>query len=180
MRGTLFTLMCCACALASAASATVYKWVDENGITHYSDQPHQNAAQVDVQKPAKVGSVAPALAQGIPSSSGAGSEPPAYTGCSITSPTPDEVFLNTFTVSATLSVQPGLRGGDRVVISLDGKPVAGLPESGTQFTLSQVDRGSHSLQATILDGNGKTVCQTASVTFHVRQPSVLNPNRPRG
>jgi len=169
--------MCCACAVASAASATVYKWVDENGITHYSDQPHQNAAQVDVQKP-KVGSVAPLAAPTSPSASGA-SEPPPYTGCSIASPMPDEVFLNTFSLTATLSVQPVLRGGDRVVISLDGKPVAGLPDSGTQFTLSQVDRGTHSLQATIVDGNGKTVCQTGSVTFHVRQPSLLSPNRPR-
>jgi uncharacterized protein DUF4124 len=179
MRGTLFTLMWCACAVAAGASATVYKWVDENGITHYSDQPHQNAAQVDVQKPAKIGSVAPG-ATGIPPSPGAGNESPAYAACSFASPTPDQVFLNTFTVTASLSVQPGLRGGDRVVVTLDGKPVAGLGDSGTQFTLSQVDRGSHSLQATILDGNGKTLCQTASVTFHVRQPSVLAPNRPKG
>ena len=41
MRTLTFTLMCLVGSLALAA--TVYRWVDENGVVHYSDQPHPNA-----------------------------------------------------------------------------------------------------------------------------------------
>jgi len=34
-----------------ALAATVYKWVDENGVTHYSDQPHPGAQKVTVAAP---------------------------------------------------------------------------------------------------------------------------------
>ena len=42
--------LACAMVLAGSATraATIYKWVDENGVVHYSDQPHQNAQKVDV------------------------------------------------------------------------------------------------------------------------------------
>jgi hypothetical protein len=162
-----------ACAVASAG--TVYKWVDENGITHYSDQPHQNAAKVDVQEQPLTGSVAPRAVpsgrQNAPSKDAA-----PYTSCGIASPTPEEVLFNTFTVNARLNVLPQQRANDQVVITLDGKPVPGLPTTGSHFTLTQLDRGTHSLQASITDETGKTVCQSSSVTFYVRQPSRAAPN----
>ena len=170
--------MCCACAVAFAAAPTVYKWVDENGITHYSDQPHQSAAKVDVQKQAPVGSVA-TQAPATANSTAEAASAPVYSSCRIVSPTPDEVFLNTFSVMTRLDIEPFLRGGDQVVISLDGKPVDGLPRGSNQFMLSQIDRGTHSVQAVIRDSDGKTVCSSDSVTFHVRQPSLLAPQRPK-
>lgn len=36
-----------------SAQAAVYKWVDQNGKTHYSDKPVQNAEQVKVGPAAK-------------------------------------------------------------------------------------------------------------------------------
>ena len=41
---------------ALSAQAAVYKWVDQNGKTHYSDKPVQNAEQVKVGPGAKAGS----------------------------------------------------------------------------------------------------------------------------
>ena len=32
-----------------AMAATVYKWVDAQGVTHYSDQPHPQAQEINVQ-----------------------------------------------------------------------------------------------------------------------------------
>ena len=49
MRTLLFTLMSLACTVALAA--TVYKWVDEDGVVHYSDQPHENAQKVELKAP---------------------------------------------------------------------------------------------------------------------------------
>ena len=36
--------------LLAGARGTVYKWVDENGVVHYSDQPHPNAQKMQVQE----------------------------------------------------------------------------------------------------------------------------------
>jgi len=49
MRVIMFTLMSVVSAVA--LSATVYKWVDESGVTHYSDQPHENAEKVTIAQP---------------------------------------------------------------------------------------------------------------------------------
>jgi hypothetical protein len=46
MRILPFTLMSLACSVVLAA--TVYKWTDEDGVVHYSDQPHPNAEKVPV------------------------------------------------------------------------------------------------------------------------------------
>ncbi|MCE9854304.1 DUF4124 domain-containing protein [Shewanella chilikensis] len=49
---------------ANAASATpIYTWVDENGVTHYSQEPppQRQATELDSQnlQPARIGTVAP-------------------------------------------------------------------------------------------------------------------------
>ena len=47
MRTLAFTLLLLVCSLAVAAT-TVYRWVDEDGVVHYSDQPHPNAEKLQV------------------------------------------------------------------------------------------------------------------------------------
>jgi hypothetical protein len=168
MRAMLFTLIWIACSVASATQ--VYKWVDEKGVTHYSDQPHENAAKVDVREPqtfsAQRGPPAPS------SQPTAAKESAAYESCSLTQPTPDQVYLATYSVTVTVNALPQLRPGDRVIVTLDGRPRADLASTGTSVTISPIDRGTHSVEVTIQDPSGRTVCQTASTTFHVRQPSV--------
>jgi len=164
---------------ASALAATVYKWVDEKGVTHYSDQPHQNAESVDVKSAQTYQSRGVTPTPGT--TAGAAQPVSSYRLCEIYRPENDEVFLNTDTVTAKLRLQPDLRGGDRVSVGLDGKRLTNQPAQATEFSL-QVDRGSHSLMIVVEDSTGKAVCTTSSVTFHVRQPSRQAPNaanRPR-
>ena len=164
---------------ASAFAATVYKWVDENGVIHYSDQPHPNAKEMDVKGAQTYESAgAPRVSSSAPTTS---TEPGAvYRLCEIARPENDEVFLNTDTVSTRVRLDPAqLRGGDRIAIGLDGKRVQ---TSGSSDATLKVERGTHSLVAVIEDSEGKAVCTSATVTFHVRQPSVQAPNpanRPR-
>ena len=176
MRGMLFTLIWVACSVASATQ--VYKWVDENGVTHYSDQPHENAAKVDVHEPQ---TYSPQRGLPVPptqqQSTTDEKEPGAYASCTLVQPTPDQVFLSVYSITVTVNAVPALRSGDRVVVTLDGRPRTDLA-GGTSITLP-IDRGTHSVEATIQDSSGKAVCQTASATFHVRQASVLGPLHPR-
>jgi hypothetical protein len=176
MRAPLFTILFVAGCSASLAG-TVYKWVDDNGVVHYSDQPHENAQKVELKAPQ---TYSPAK---LPATQTYRSEAPAkqaapYQTCVITEPTSDQMFMNTSTVTAGVNVQPPVRPGDTTVVTLDGQQVPGVPANGGQFTISPVDRGTHSIQVTIKDPTGASVCSSAAVTFHVHQASLLNPALP--
>jgi hypothetical protein len=171
MRILTFTLML----LASTATlaATIYKWVDEKGVTHYSDQPHESAQKVEVTSaqtytPAPVPPTAPTR----PAQAAA-----SYSLCEIFSPQNDEVFFNTQSVTTRVRLEPELQAGHRLAVAIDGKR-ASDSSSGTDFTLTPVYRGTHTVVAVVEDSRtGQTVCTTPSITFHVRQPSDVAPNR---
>lgn len=177
MRKVLFTLM----SVASTAdlAATVYKWTDENGVIHYSDQPHENSQKVEVEAPQTYS--APRASNRVGSSANrqtSSSGGPVYQRCAVAQPANDETFMNANSVSVSITVDPTVRAGDQVFVLMDGQKITGLPTTGTQFTISPVDRGTHTLQAIVQDPNGRTLCASGSVTFHVHQPSVLNPANP--
>jgi hypothetical protein len=178
MRGILFTLMSVACTVA--VSASVYKWVDENGVTHYSDQPHENAQKVELRAPQTYSAPPPSTRTTPPPPHSAATQRPAappYRSCTLSEPTNDQVYMNASSITASLRLEPVPRPGDRVVVTLDGQKVSGPSVSGGPFTIP-VDRGSHALQVAVQDSGGQVVCQS-SVTFHVHQPSLLAPNRPK-
>jgi len=175
MRAFLFTLIS-AGFLATASATTVYKWVDDNGVVHYSDQPHENAQKVELKAPQTYS--APKLNDEgqSPSSTRPAQQGPAYKSCQISQPTNDQMFMNTFTVTAGVNLQPPPRPGDQLVVTLDGQRIPGVPPEGGQFTISPVDRGTHSLQAIVQDARGQPVCHSQSVTFHVHQPAAVDPH----
>jgi hypothetical protein len=178
--------MCAALFAGTGAfAAEIYKWVDENGVTHYSDQPHPKAQKLEVQPAQTFQSTTPAPSATTPSASSAqaGDVGPVYSVCQLSRPENDEVFMNTWTVPATVRLSPAqLRNGDRVVLALDGQRLTNQPPRSTTFVLNNVERGTHTLTAWIEDARGQEICRSSGITFHVRQPSVLAPNpanRPR-
>jgi hypothetical protein len=177
MRTFLFTLMSVV-ACTVAVSATVYKWVDENGVVHFSDQPHENAEKLQLKAPQTYSAPKTPVAPVRPPGQSASKPAPAYQSCAISEPTNEQVFTNTSEVTAGVTVQPAVRPGDTAVVTLDGQRVPGVPPSGGQFSISPVDRGTHSIQMTVQDSTGATVCTSPAVTFHVIQPSLQSPARP--
>jgi len=175
MRRHLFTLMSLVCSLALAA--TVYKWVDENGIVHYSDQPHPNAQKIGVQPAQTYKADIPAAPAG-PTPPPAAAAPPPYQGCAIAQPTDDQTFTSVDSLSIVVHTDPELRPGDQIFLMLDGQPLNGGAATGSHFTLTPVDRGTHSLQAVVRDSDGAVRCQTPGVSYNVQQPSLLNPANP--
>ena len=73
---------------------------------------------------------------------------------------------------------PALRPGDQIFLLLDGQPLNGGVATGSQFTLTPLDRGTHTLQAVVRDSGGGLMCQTPGVTYNVHQPSILSPANP--
>jgi Domain of unknown function (DUF4124) len=179
MRTLAFTLLCLACSLALAA--TVYRWVDENGVVHYSDQPHPNAEKLQVHaaqtyKPSALD--APSAGGGASSSTSSSSSSP-YRGCAVVQPPAGQSYANVDSLTVVVQTDPQLHPGDKVYVMVDGQAVNGGAPSGPQFVLSPVERGSHTVQAQVKDAGGAIMCQTPTVTFEVHQNSILNPNNPR-
>jgi uncharacterized protein DUF4124 len=179
MRTLLFTLISLAASLALAAT-TVYKWVDESGVIHYSDQPHPNAEKVRVRDPQtykESGPLSSATAAETPAAAA-----PTYRGCAVVQPANDESFANPESITVVVQTDPALRGGDQVFVTLDGQPLNDGRPTGLQFSISPVDRGQHTLQAAVKDPDGALLCQAPPITYNVQQASVnapQNPLRPR-
>jgi hypothetical protein len=180
MRRVLLTITLLAVAVSSLAS-TVYRWVDEQGVTHYSDQPHPGAEQLRVEGAQTVpaGTLAgPTRSDRQPAGAPSPRQGPS---CAIVSPADDETLMNAWTVNGHVQVSAPVPG-QRITLLLDGKQLPNAADPNGSFTIPEIDRGEHQLAALIQDSSGETVCQTPTITFHVRQPSVQAPNpasRPR-
>jgi len=169
------------CLLASVQlfAADTYRWVDKDGVVHYSDQPSPGAQRIPLNNAPLPGSVAP------PAPVRPNAEPPkpfSYAGCELTSPNPDQIFNVTDAVSASLNVLPPLQIDHRVSVQLNGSRVTDWPPGSTSYLLQNLSRGSYTVVVVVTDAAGRTMCTSQPVTFHVRQPSMLTPgarNAPR-
>jgi hypothetical protein len=161
--------------VGSAPAAVVYKWVDADGVVHFSDQPVPGAEKISTSGPSSRGimSTPPPSGRGA---AGTPQKPPVATvqRITITSPAPAQAFTGDQPVSVSLSVDPALMPGQTISWTLNGAQVSQPPDA-TQFTLPDLARGSYTLTATVSDaGSGES--RTADpVTFEVIRPSVLAP-----
>jgi Domain of unknown function (DUF4124) len=176
MRRHALTIILATVVLAPAlAATTVYRWVDEQGVVHFSDQPHPGAQKMHVED-------APTFpATPVPQTPG--SAPPAEPGvatasCSIESPGDQQNLMNTYSVSGSIRMPGLLDPGDRVVLMLDGKVLTGAAELSGAFHIPEIDRGAHTLAAQVQTPDGQVICQTPQITFFVHQPSIQNPHNP--
>jgi hypothetical protein len=166
------TSILCLLALSGPLAAATYRWVDKDGVTHYSDHPQPGAEviHVDTTPP---GSVAPPPAPAGPTTSAP--KPVRYASCDVSSPSPDQVFNNVHSVNVSINVQPALQTDHTIVVKVNGSRVNGWPPTSTSYLLQDLPRGSYGVAAQVLNDKGAVVCNGASVTFHVRQPSMLTP-----
>ena len=167
------------CAL-TAGAAEIWRWTDANGVVHYSDNPAPGAERISISaapKPSGSGpppEAPPQVAQREPQSRAF-----SYTSCAVSSPASDETFQGVQAIPVQLEVQPGMQAGHRVHVYVDGVRSTDWPEEALSHTFPEVFRGSHTLQARIVDAAGTVLCTTPPLTFHLRQPGLLSPGRAR-
>lgn len=164
-------------AIPALAAAAVYRWVAPDGSVEFSDQPHPGAQKVvippaNVYKPAQLPTpTAPAAA--------APSRAP-YRFFRIVAPAAGAtVRSNNGDVSVALKVEPALRvaRGQAFVLLLDGKRLPGRYRT-PRAMLDNIDRGTHTLRAQIVNAGGKVIMATAPVTFHLMRYSRLSAPAP--
>jgi hypothetical protein len=145
------------------ADTEMYKWKDKDGNVHFSDQPGPGAEKI------KVHDVSTMDAQPINPSPPP--PPPAdflgYSKFSIVAPENNGVVRdNNGAVTVSVSTEPALRGdlGHTVRVTVGGQVQGG---AGTSFNFVGIDRGTHSINAVVLDRDGKPLKTTSSVfTLH--------------
>lgn len=159
----------------------LWRWVDENGVVHYSDKPVDGAERVELRKTQTYSGddALRARPSARDANARAAPEPESgYRALRIEVPEPDSVAWN---IGGELMVQvapdPALREGDTVALFFNGEIVPGTPAATTSIAITGIYRGTHTLFATIVGADGNQVIQSAPVTFHVRQHSIKNPQR---
>jgi hypothetical protein len=159
----------------AAAAAVVYKWVDPDGVTHYSDQAVPGAEKITTSSSGKSGTVVP-----LPGSPAPAVKKPAapglqFTQFAITSPAADQTFFGDEAVGVNLALAPGLKPNQVITWHLNGKPLTEQPPDATSFVLPVLERGAYAIAATVTDQATGESLSTGSVSFFVRQPSALSP-----
>ena len=154
-----------------AASAQLYKGLDEEGHVVYSDQPFENSEKFT---PASLSVInAPKAA---PKKKAAAVEEPAefkYTDFDITSPKNNETIWDAPQINIALRLEPDLNlaEGHTAWLLMDGKVVV-KNNNSTSMQIGRTERGAHQLQAQVRDKEGKIVVRSRSIIIHIKNTVV--------
>ena len=165
--------------VASTVPAAVYKWVDQTGEVHYSDQRVPGAEPVELRNSSIYSPTKTPKEVDWREAAGVTARPGSYDSLAITSPAQEQtIHSNEQQVNVAISVQPPLTEGDSFRLFLDGTAVSGNLATPL-ITLQNVERGTHTLSAAVVDQAGKERIRSETVTFYLRKISVLTlPGRP--
>lgn len=164
------------------ASNKVYKTTDDHGRPVFTDRASEGAQEVEVDKPMTFPAreFAEDYRQFTPLSDDdeAPSGPP-YGTMAITSPTNDEAIRNNAgNMEVTFRLSPGLKQGHELRLLMDGAVVQNVASS-EPIALTNVDRGTHTLQLEVVNRqSGKSLQTSDTVTFTILRHSIQHPKPP--
>jgi hypothetical protein len=104
-------------------------------------------------------------------------EASVYSAVSIIQPMDQTTIHNQTPIQVSVITQPALKTGDKVQLLLDGVPM-GVAQNTLQFTLTDLQRGTHQVQARVVGADGTTLKMGLPITLFKQQPSVLLPVGP--
>ncbi len=166
-------LLACVTLLAALTSqpsrAEIYKWVDKDGVTHYSDRPAPGATEITVA-PAQTYQAPPPQALPAPTAAPAAAPGRSAKGaCELRSPKPEEVLVNVPSITLSFKGPEGMSP----VLMLNKKRYTTERDTNT-IKVEPAPRGSYVADLTFVNDRNQVVCTVPTVTFYVRQPSVIN------
>lgn len=158
---------------AGSLLADAYRWVDSDGVVHYSDRPEPGAEVIELPE-ANTTTVRrynrPTTRTSDNAETQSATAPVRYESLTITSPAAEETLWNIEGVlSVQLALTPGLQPGHQVRVYFDGTP---RMVTGTSFQLDEVYRGVHNIQAEVIDETGKLMIRSQPNRFYVQQNTV--------
>lgn len=181
---TIVSLLALSCgSIATSAKETVmYKKIDKDGNVVFTDKPIPGSKPITVKTDVNVVST-PKPAYKAPTLSDSSEADDdvkkfKYEVLAIDTPKNDEgIRANDGRINVIVAVTPNLRPNHSVQLKLDGNNV-GQAQKIPYFNLTEVERGTHQLQAMIIDDDsGETVQSSDAISFHALIASRLNQNR---
>ena len=168
--------LCLLALCGAAAAATLYRWVDAQGVVHYSDTPQPGAETLNISGAQTYhGTQGPASpSPGAPQASA----PAGYDTCAITQPAPESSLFAPESVAVSVQVSPALHDGDQVTVQVDGESLQPIATNAATFHLPQPERGTHTVSAQVRNADGEVLCSAPPVSFTVQRPSVNSPQSP--
>jgi len=151
------------------AENKIYRHQNPDGSVTYSDHPAPGSKEISlppepiVSKPSKEVVVEPIKLGGKPKLV---PEKKTYKKFTISDPADGYTFHNQRKIRITLSIDPKLQEGDMLQLVLDNKD-HGSPTTDQQIYLNQVERGSHTVQARIIDNKGHVIKESKKITIYV-------------
>ncbi len=160
----------------TAGASEIYRWVDEDGVIHYSDQPREGAERVNLPKPNTIRPPARPQAAADQGDTGESEEPAgpfSYESLEVASPAAEETLWNIEGVlNVSLALTPGLQPGHQVRVYHNGER---QDVDGLNFQLQEVWRGVHNIQAEVVDETGRVMVRSQPNRFYVQQNTVRLP-----
>ncbi|HQQ61950.1 MAG TPA: DUF4124 domain-containing protein [Pseudomonadales bacterium] len=150
----------------------VYRSVDANGKVTFTDAPPKDrpSTAVKIAEP----NTLPAEKVTTSPKEQDTDKHVAYTEFSIISPQQDQTFGNEAeSVSINAEIKPSLQKGDRVQFFLDGASW-GEPIRGLHKQMTNMERGTHTVEASVMDKDGHVLISSGKVSFHIKRISRLN------
>jgi hypothetical protein len=159
--------------LSGFAHSEIYKSVSADGEVVYSDKPSQGAErmpkrELSTYKPPEL----PARTSRRPARP---ARSDYYKDFSIIKPQNDATIRNNpGIIMVEVKLNPGLQNnlGHKVQFYLDDEPY-GPPVDNYAVTLSNLDRGEHSLSASVINAKGEIQISTIDVDVHLKRESRL-------
>ncbi len=156
----------------AAEAAVVYKWTDSDGVVHYSDQSVPGAERVVTSSSSANGVGGPTSA---PAAAAPAKSPLNYQVMTIDSPANEQSFFGNDAVPVHLHLEPALQPDQTITWHLNGKPLEDRAADAVTISLEGLTRGTYAVAATVTDMQSGQSQSTDSVTFYVKQPSLLSP-----
>jgi len=157
---------------AGTLHAAVYKHVNEKGEVVYSDTPAPGAEKLDLPElPTYTPPPVPLIrAQDVPV------ESDIYRTFDVVKPLNNSTIRNNLgVIELQLRIDPALkvREKHRIQFYLDNERYGPLVDK-TAIMMSNIERGEHTLSASVFDADGNVVAASNSVTVFVKRESVLH------
>ena len=156
--------------------AEVYKKVDKNNHTSYSDTKTKGAEEVKMPLGQHYSPINVAPIENIYEDKDIAKG--EYKTVSIVQPKSEATVRNNQgLVRVDVVTDPALRERNKLIVLLYGKQM-GSPQVSSSFTLTGIDRGTHTVQVIVLDPKGHELAKSAEVTFHLHRPRENMPSGP--
>jgi Domain of unknown function (DUF4124) len=157
-----------------AHAETVYKTVDDEGNTVFSDSQAEGAEAIEIKEAQTINIPETKSFEYAPAKEK--QEDFQYTRLVISSPENEStIHSNQGNVNIGVEIMPALNELDQIVLFMDGKQVA-TGKTAT-FSLTNIDRGAHTVDVAVMNENDKLLKRSGKVEFYVRRASKLFPNQ---